>query len=68
MKKSKSKMTKEQNDFLKHYTCQILDEQMNMEEVMKAHGIPKKHIKKMSDALDLIFEVNQSCFDKNNGA
>ena len=61
-------MNKQQIEFLKYYTCRILDEQQNMEEVMKSHGIPKKHIKKMNDALDLIFEVNQSCFAKNNGA
>jgi hypothetical protein len=68
MKKSKTEMNKEQKDFLAHYTCKIIDEQMNMEEVMKSHGIPKNLIKKMSKAIDMIYEVNQYCFAKNNGA
>jgi len=61
-------MNEEQIVFLKSYTCGILDRHQDVDELMKSHGIPKKHIKKINDAFDLIYEVNQSCFTKNNGA
>lgn len=57
-------MTKEQKDFLAHYTCGILDRHDNMEEALKSHGIDKNLIGKMNKAFDLIFEVNQACFKK----
>jgi len=62
----KSKMNKQQKEMLATYTCGILDRYDGMEEHLKAHGIPKELIKKMNKAFDLIFEVNQSSFDKNN--
>lgn len=68
MAKSKSGMNKFQKYFLSNYTCGILDRYYNMEEQLKEHGIPRKHLRKMKEAFDLIFEVNQCCFAKKNGA
>lgn len=64
----KSKINKQQKEVLATLSCGILDRYDNIEEHLKSHGIPKPLIKKMSKAMDLIFEVNQSCFAKNNGA
>ena len=64
MKKSKNKMNREQKDFLAHYTCEIIERYENIDNVLKTHGIPKTHIKKLNKALDMIFEVNQCCFNK----
>lgn len=64
MKKSKNKMNVEQRTFLAHYTCEIIERYDGLEDVLKSHDIPKKHIKKISKALDVIFDVNQCCFDK----
>jgi len=60
----KNKMNKKQIEFLKSYTCGILEKYEDIDAIMKSHGIQKKHIKKMNNAFDLIFEVNQSCFAK----
>lgn len=65
MKKTK-KMNAGQKDYLKSVTCNILERYSELEDNLKAHGIPKKHVKKIGKALDLIFEVNQACLKKNS--
>ena len=52
-------MNQEQKDWLKHKTCFIIEKNDNLEHEMKERAIPKKLIKKITKALDLIFEVNQ---------
>lgn len=62
--KAEVKMNKQQRDVLAGYTCNILERNVDMEDYLAAHGIPKSLIDKMSKAMDLIYEVNQVCFNK----
>jgi hypothetical protein len=55
-------MNKDQKELLAKYTSHILENYADAEIVLKLAGIPKKYIKKINKALDLIFEVNQDCF------
>lgn len=54
-------MTEQQRQYLASKTCYILDSQADLEDQLAAHGIPLKLRKKITKALDLIFQVNQSC-------
>lgn len=53
-------MNVEQLQVLKSVTCGILDRNADVEEILKSSGINKRLINKVSKALDLIFEVNQT--------
>lgn len=59
-------MNKEQKENLRLVTCGILDRYSDMDEFLEVNKVPKKLVKKINKALDLIFEVNQSCIDDKN--
>lgn len=57
-------MNQEEREHLLKFTCHIIEKYDAVEEKFKAGGLPKKWIKKLDKAFDLIYEVNQKCFDK----
>lgn len=57
-------MDEKQKEFLALLTCGILEKYEGIDELLKSNNIPKSLVDKMEKAMDLIFEVNQSCFDK----
>jgi len=52
-------MNEKQKEYVRSITCYILEKNTDLIEDLETHGIPKKLIKKIDKALDLIFEVNQ---------
>ncbi len=60
-------MNQQQKEALKYYTCRVLEQNENMEEMLLSHGIPKKIVAKLNKALDVFFEVNQECIEKVKG-
>ena len=53
-------MNKEQCQSIMSRTCYVLDSNPQLEEDLKSFGIEKKDLVKVTKALDLINEVNQT--------
>ena len=53
-------VNKEQCDVIMQATCYVLDSNPDLEERLKAAGIDGKSLKKITKALDLINDVNQT--------
>lgn len=60
MKKGDLEMYKEQCQEIMSATCYVLDSNAGLEERLKETGIDPKDLKKISKALDLINEVNDT--------
>lgn len=52
-------MNKDLIALVKSNTCYILDCHPNIEGTWKKAGVPKEHIMKLTEAFNLIFELNQ---------
>ena len=53
-------MNKEQCEAIMKTTCYVLDSNDGIEDSLKQNGIAKKDLAKVTKALDLINEVNQT--------
>jgi len=60
-------MNKEQCQSIMTTTCYVLDSNPDIEERLKSFGIENKDLAKISKALDLINEVNQTYAKKMKG-
>lgn len=60
-------MNKEQCQSIMSTTCYVLDSNSEIEDTLKSYGIEKKDLAKVSKALDLINEVNQTYANKMKG-
>lgn len=60
-------MNKEQCQSIMSRTCYVLDSNPELEEDLKSFGIEKKDLAKITKALDLINEVNQTYSKKRKG-
>lgn len=52
-------MNKDLIALVKSNTCYILDCHPDVEEEWKKAGVPKEHVQKLTEAFDLIFQLNE---------
>lgn len=61
------KLNKSQKRDLARITCRILEQNSNLDVELKACEIPKKAVKKINKALDIIFDLNKMCHNQKKG-
>lgn len=61
------KLNKSQKRDLARITCRILEQNQNLDIELKSCKIPKKAVKKINKALDIIADLNRMCFNKQGG-